>query len=146
MKGLNMRKLFVFAVLMMAALSAFGQANFNLQGTVLPSLSRSAATVSSADQVNNQWRGGQFIINVSTFVSGTYTPTIQGKDPVSGNYYTILTGPAIGSTSTTALQVYPGVSVTTTGASALLPRTWRISLAGASTPVMTFSVGFSLAQ
>jgi hypothetical protein len=136
-----MKTLFRLVLLCLLTLPAFAQ---NLQGTILPSLARSATTVTSADQINVQWKGGHFIVNVSAYTSGNYTPTIQGKDPISGNYYTVLAGPAINSTSTTVLLVYPGSAATATGANNFLPRTWRVSLAGASTPVMTFSVGMQL--
>ena len=119
----------------------------NIQGTLLPSASRTAATVNTADQTNPAWKCLTVTINTSAFVSGTYTPTIQGKDPVSGNYYTLLAGAAIAGTGLVVMQVCPGiVAAANVAASAMLPRTWRVTLAGAATPSMTFSVGVVLTQ
>ncbi len=108
---------------------------------VFPSAARTATTVVSADIVNSQYSQAQILINVSAFTSGTYTPTIQGKDPVSGNYYTLLTGIAISGTGETVLHIGAPVPLANAATGAFLPQTWRISLAGASTPSMTFSVG-----
>lgn len=114
----------------------------NLATQILPSASRTAATVDSADQTNAGWRGVHVIINVSAYVSGAYTPYVQAKDPVSGTYYDILVGSAITATGITVLKIYPGMATISNGASAdFLPRIWRVHLVGASTPSMTFSVG-----
>ena len=118
----------------------------NLSATILPSALRTAAQVSSADQINLRWTGATVIVNVTAFVSGTYTPKIQGKDPVSGTYYDILVGPAIGATGITILKIYPGISVVANGAASdFLPRVWRVQLNG-TTPSMTISIGANLQQ
>lgn len=115
-------------------------------GPLLPSAARTAVTVNSTDQSNTgAFKGAQIVVDVSARTSGTYTATIQGKDPVSGNYFPILVGPAFAGVGTTPLTVYPGITATTnSSASANLPKTWRVSIAGASTPIMTFSVGVIL--
>lgn len=137
-----MKRISVLLVSLGLAFSALAQ---NLSSTILPSLARTATTVVSPDQVNVQWTGATIVINVSARTSGTYTPTIQGKDPVSGNYFTLLVGSGISSTGTTALTVGKGVTAATNvSAGTPLPKTWRISLAGTATPSMTFSVGASL--
>lgn len=143
-----MKKLFasIIAALVIACapLTSHGQ---NLNAQILASTAQTAASVNSADQTNSSWKGAVIIVRVSAFTSGTYTVTIQGKDPVSGQYYNILTGTAIGSVSTNTLTVYPGIAVTANvSASAVLPRTWRVSLAGAASQNMTLSVGASLIQ
>jgi hypothetical protein len=135
------------ALTLLAALLFSGAAiaqlpqNPNVAISLLPSAARTAATVVTADQINPQWNRAHVIINVSAYTSGTYTATIQGKDPVSGVYYTVLTGPAISATGITVLKVGPGFApLPNAGAGDMLPQTWRVSLAGASTPSMTFSV------
>lgn len=116
--------------------------NKNLPVTLLTSSARTATTVSTADQTNDTWNRVQVIINVSSFTSGTYTPKVQGKDPVSGTYYDLLVGPAIGATGATVLKIGPGFAPIANGvAGDMLPRVWRVTLAGAATPSMTFSVG-----
>lgn len=119
----------------------------NLQSTILPSAARTAAQVNSADQNNLTWGGVTVIVNVTSFTAGTYTPKIQGKDPVSGNYYDILTGTAIGATGTFTLKVYPGITAAANASvSDMLPRVWRVQLNGATGQSMTFSVGANLQQ
>lgn len=119
----------------------------NLSAILLPSAARTATSVVSADITNTQWRGGHFIVNVSAYASGTYTPTIQGKDPASGTYYTILEGNAISATGTTVLKVYPGATPIAGGvASDIIPKTFRVSMAASSTATVTYSVGASLSQ
>jgi hypothetical protein len=142
-----MKKLLLSIILTAISLSAYAQQSGNISATLLPSAARTAASVNSADITNSSWKGAHVIITTSAFTSGTYTPTIQGKDPVTGNYYTILTGAAITGTGTVVLRVYPGITATANvSASDFLPRVWRVNLVGASTPSMTFSVGAFLEQ
>jgi hypothetical protein len=147
-----MKKLFSSLLLVIALLTAGGaaaQGNAgNIQGTLLPLLARTAATVNTSDQQNYLWRCVSVLINVTAFVAGTYTPTIQGKDPVSGNYYTILTGAAMASAiQQPTLRVCPGITpVANVAVSDILPRTWRVTFAGATGQSMTFSVGVFLNQ
>jgi hypothetical protein len=137
----------IVLLLLVAVSYAQAQTGSNLQGTLLSSAVRTATTVTSADQSNFQWKGGWLMFNVSSYVTGTYVPTLQGKDPVSGNYYTVATGSAINATGLTQLRVYPGIAVTATSANSLIPRTWRLSLAATATPVtMTISVGTFLSE
>lgn len=143
MKFIKLLALALFAV----CTAASAQQQGNLSATLLASGARTAATVNSADITNPSWRGGHIIITTSAFTSGTYTPTIQGKDPATGNYYTILAGAAISGAGTVVMRVYPGITaVTNLAASDFLPRVWRVTLVGASTPSMTFSVGAFLEQ
>jgi hypothetical protein len=132
----------VGVIFALASFSVRAQTNTgNLTATILPSAARTAATVNSTDFTNNTWRGAHVIINVSAFTSGTYTPRIQAKDPISGNYYDLLIGPAIAATGTTVLKIYPGIVASpNAAASDILPRTWRVQVNGAATPSMTFSV------
>jgi len=114
----------------------------NLGKTILPSAARTIYPAVSADQVNNAGNAIHCIFDTTVFTSGTVTLTIQGKDPASGKYYTLLTGTAVGSVVTQVYKVFPGAPVTANvSANDSLPTIWRISLAGASTPVSTNSVG-----
>lgn len=142
-----MKKL-LFAALFAICSLALAQTNTgNLAAQILPSAARTAATVNSGDQTNVQWLGGHIIVNISAYTSGTMTPSIQGKDPVSGNYYTILTGTALNSTGTTVLKVYPGITAAANASvSDILPKVWRVQILGASSPSATYSVGALLDQ
>jgi hypothetical protein len=113
----------------------------NTSVPVLRSEARTDTTVNSIDMGNFDYRGGQFVVNVTTATSGDYTPKIQGKDPISGTYYDVLVGPAISTTGTTILKVYPGINAIANGAASdILPSTWRVQLIGASSPNMALSV------
>ena len=136
-------KRLLFVVLTLVTFGAFAD---NWYSQVLPSATLTATTVNSVDIHNPSWKGADIIVNVSAYTLGTYTPHVQGKDPVSGNYYDILVGSAIGAAGVTTLHVYPGIAATANvAASAILPTTWRVQLVGA-TPNMTLSVGANLEQ
>lgn len=101
-------------------------------------------TINSADQTNTNGRGLQVVINITAITAGSVTVTIQGKDIVSGVYYTLLVSAALATTGTTILNVYPGLTAAAnTVANGTLPRTWRISSVVATGPV-TATVGASV--
>lgn len=142
--------------LLIACLLAFSAQAQNIEGSLLTSSARSA-TANSTDRDNPSWRGVKVVINMTAYSAGTWTPRIQGKDVLSGQYYDILVGPAVTSTpgSPIVMRVYPGITPSaadsdnpTFGAAAsdALPRTWRFQMTGASTPSGTFSAGFTLQQ
>lgn len=143
-----MKKLLALVVLATIAGLAYAQASVsNLPIQLIASGAYTQASVVSTDRSNPSWRGVQVTINISAYTSGTYTPHIEGKDPVSGAYYDILVGSALNGTGTTLLSVYPGITATgNVSASNVLPATWRVEMVGASTPSATFSVGGFLQQ
>jgi hypothetical protein len=116
----------------------------NVQTAALLTLAaQGAGTVNSADQTNVNGRGMALTIDIT--VQGgtpTTTVTIQGKDPVSGKYYTILVSTALAAVATTVLRVYPGITAAANlAASDILPRTWRVSVTiGGGTPAVTATI------
>lgn len=81
-----------------------------------------------------------------TAISGagaSLTATLQGKDPASGKYFTVLASAALTATGTTVLRVFPGATVAANLAvNDWLPRTWRVSWAIAgTTPSVTATIG-----
>jgi hypothetical protein len=86
------------------------------------------ATNNSVDQNRTVTGGaGHLIINM-TAVPGvqTVTPKLQGKDAM-GNYYDILTGPAIVATGQTVLKLGIGMlAAANSVANDALPDTWRV--------------------
>lgn len=118
------------------------------QDMVLAVLAAAATSDFTTDIVNARAKGLQLVIDI-TAITGT-TPTlvvtIQGKDPASGKYFTILASASLNATGTTVLTVYPGSATTANVSSAMpLPRTWRVSwtIAG-TTPAVTATIGASL--
>lgn len=136
----------LYALIALAAVSFDARAQ-NAGGILLPSLARTGASYVSADQVNNAANAIHVITDCTAFTSGTFTVTLQGKDPASGKYYTLLTGAAIAGTGTQVLKVGRGMPATANvSANDILPTIWRISVAGGATPIATFSVGFMTVQ
>jgi hypothetical protein len=116
--------------------------DINVESTVLASAARTA-TVSSSDLTNNYLRGGH-IIMTSITSSPSVVPTIEGKDPISGTYYTILTGIAITATGITILKVYPGAAAAVNAIAAdVLPKTWRVTMTHGDADSITYSVAFA---
>ena len=117
----------------------------NIDGTALVSAARTAS-VDSADLTNFNARGLQLVID-ATVIAATpsIVVTIQGKDALSGKYYTILAAAAITGVSTVVLRVYPGLTAAANlVASDVLPRTWRVSVVAGDADSITYSVGYSL--
>lgn len=95
----------------------------------------------SSDQTNLGARGIKLFIVTGSFGASesTMTVTIQGKDPVSGVYYTILTSASLvaskdpSSAAGNLLTVYPGMTaVANQVASDVLPKSWRVSYSAAN--------------
>lgn len=127
----------------------YDRARGNLDNITLFTLSSQAANGNSTDQTNFNGRGLKLVTNI-TGITGSGTPTltvtIQGKDPVSGQYYTILTGAGITATGTQVLTVYPGIAVAANvSASDILPRTWRVAFTiTGTTPGFSGSIACSV--
>ena len=108
--------------------------------TLLSSAARTTAQVSqdfSAEEVLSS----DFIFNV-TLDPGTasVTPSIEGKDPVSGAYYTILTGAAVAATGITVMRVGPTITAAANvAANAILPKEFRVSVEVADAESLTYS-------
>ena len=114
-------------------------------GTALASAARTAS-IDTADIANYSARGLHVVID-ATAVTATpsITVTIQGKDSLSGQYYTILAAAAITAVSTTVLRVYPGLTAAANlVANDVLPRNWRVSVAAADADSITYSVGYTM--
>lgn len=117
--------------------------NKNLE--ILTSKARTAS-VDSIDLNSNSFTGLHLIIDVTAVdATPSITPTIQGKDVVSGEYYTLLTGAAITTTGTTILKVFPGSAVASNvSANDFIPAVFRVSLAHADADSITYSVSANL--
>lgn len=113
----------------------------NGEVTLLASAARTATTTSD-DQTNLTGKAAQVVLNVSSITaSPSITLTIQGKDSISGNYYTIITGAAVVGTGTTTYTAGLGVaSVANVAIGTVLPKTWRVSIAHGDTDSITYSV------
>jgi hypothetical protein len=122
----------------------------NNQGTLLASAARTAS-INSPTQTNHNAKGIIVFLNV-TAVSGTggLVVRITGQDPANPSvFYTLNTVPAaVTATGGKAYVLYPGV--TTVGGdvtqvnSAVLPRTFQVSVIHVDSSSYTYSVGYQL--
>jgi hypothetical protein len=119
------------------------RSNSDANAAVLTLTAQGTGTVNSGDQTNTNGRGVIAGINTTVDAAGAYTLAIQGKDVVSGQYYTIpgaITG-TLATTGFTTLAVYPGVVAAANAAvSWPLPRTWRVQAVVTTGPI-TATVG-----
>jgi hypothetical protein len=116
----------------------------NCSGTIFASAARTA-TVNGDDILNDDARGVVVVIDCTAIAaSPSVVFTIQGKDEVSGKYYTILASAAITGTGTTVLRVYPGLTASANvTVSDVLPHTWRVIATHGDADSITYTVGFS---
>ena len=116
----------------------------NVDITGLASAARTATT-NSGDLINYDGRGLFVVVDVTNAGTGSITLTIQGKDAVSGQYYTLLVGAAITTVSTNVYRVYPGLTASANSvASDILPRTYRLLVTHNNANSITYSVGASV--
>lgn len=108
--------------------------------TLLASAARTTLQA-SADFSAEEVLCSDFIFNV-TVDPGTasITPSIQGKDPLTGAYYTILTGAAVSAVGITVMRVGKDIiAAANVAANAMLPLEYRVSVAVADAESMTYS-------
>lgn len=93
------------------------------------SVMNATAGANGEDLPNPCFRGVKVVVDITslTGTAPTLTVTIQGKDEVSGKYYTLLASAALSAAGTTVLTVFPGLTaVANSKADDVLPSTWRI--------------------
>jgi hypothetical protein len=122
-----------------------GQVNTN-KGTALASLARTA-TNSTTDFANYGHQGLIVIFDVTAVhASGSDIKCkIEGKDTVSGKYYTILESASVTTVSTNIYRVNPQL---TAGANLIakdmMPTDFRFTMTHANANATTYSVGYML--
>ena len=110
--------------------------------TLLASAARTASADGS-DQTNTVGRGLVVVIDcTAATASPSVVFTVQGKDSLSGKYYTLLASAAITGISTTVLRIYPGLTAAgNLVASDVAPRVYRVITTAADADSLTCSVG-----
>lgn len=100
-------------------------------------------TQTSPDFQNISCRGVKVVLDMTAFGTGSVTLTIQGKDPASAKYYTLLASAAVVSNATFVYTVYPGLTAAANvTASDVLPAVWRILCTANNANPTTYTVGF----
>lgn len=105
-----------------------------------------ATTTQTGPDIENNLgaRGVVVVVDTTVIGTGSITLTIQGKDRVSGKYYTLLASAAIVTNVTTAYAVFPGATVTANvSANMGLPDVWRLLVTANNANAATYTVGFS---
>lgn len=114
------------------------------QDVTLLTASAATTTQQSSDQVNVNARGVKVVLDVTAAGTGSVSLTIQGKDPASGKYYTLLAGAAVTTVSTNVYTVFPGAtSAANVAANDLLPHTWRVQVTANNANPTSYTVGAS---
>lgn len=117
----------------------------NLDNIVVLASAARTTTQTQADQTNYNHRGIIAVLDMTLVGTGSVTLEIDGKDPVSGKYYAILTGVAVTTNSTNIYRVYPGLTaVANATVNDVLPRTWRVKVTANNANSATYSVGAML--
>lgn len=139
-----MKKLLLAVLLLAAAFAAEAQ-NTVRNGTIFASAARTA-TVNGQDMSNDAYKCVVVVLDITAAPGGdTVTLTVQGKDVLSGKYYTLLAGSAESSTGTKTYSVCPGITVTANvSAAQILPQTWRAIVTHSAGGSFTYSVGYSI--
>ena len=113
-------------------------------GVGLPSASRTATTT-SADITNFNGTGILIYFDVTGVATSDIKCRIEGKDPASGKYYTILESASVTTVSTNVYRVNPDLTAAAnTIAKDMIPRTFRFLMTHANANATTYSVGYSL--
>ncbi len=119
--------------------------------SVYPSASRltsvNSAALGAVDLNSGPYTGAIVNINITAYTGATNVVfTVEGKDPESGTYFTLLASAALTATGHTVLRIDPrSVAAANLTASSALPRTFRVitTVTGTAT-VLTFSVALTL--
>lgn len=135
--------------------TSFDRVRNNTEATILSSAARTATT-NGADQTNYNGQGVMLTINVTAEAAAeTLSLKIQGKDPVSGNYYDITDFGVVYNATTDAPTITrtfvarPGalgadfIGITgngTSGKAVTLPRTWRPVVTHSASGSFTYSL------
>lgn len=118
-----------------------GQNADQKNGVILPSAARAAATYTTDEYFAPDVNGLRLYIDITNANGGTVTVTVQGKDPVTGNWVAIGTSAALNSNATTIFTIAPGVTETANvDIGDPLPVSWRLSVV-VGTAIVTFSIG-----
>ena len=118
--------------------------NYMAQEAAIFKSAARTATHNGLDIAKNPIYDGLIVIIDATVdpAAASVVFTIQGKDPASGKYYTILASAAIAAVGTTILRVDKNLTAAAnTIAKDVMPATFRIIATHADTDSITYSVG-----
>lgn len=102
----------------------------------LITLTGATASQTGQDTDCSTAKGAVITVDITAIAAGSLTVIVEGKDEVSGKYYTILTSAALASVATTVLRIYPGlVAAANVTVNDVLPTKFRVRCTVATGPV-----------
>lgn len=122
----------------------FSQTAINSNTNALITAVNATTTQYSADQTNEYYRGCILVCAVTAVAAGTIAVSIQGKDLISGQYYTLFTGAAVATAVTTVYQVYPASTVSSASYNGPLPTIWRVMVTAVNANPITYTCAAAL--
>lgn len=117
----------------------------NVEVTALASAA-TTTTRTSSDIITYNARGTTVILAMTSVGTGSVTITINGKDSLSGNYYTMLTGSAVVTNSTNVYRIFPGATAAANSvANDQIPRIIQVVVTSNNANSTTYSVNCQFA-
>lgn len=111
--------------------------------SILASASRTT-TQTSADIATTAWRGLHAILDMTVVGTGSVTLTINGKDPISGKYYLLLSGAAVVTNVTNVYKIFPAATpAANVAANDELPAIIQLVVTANNANAATYSLGMS---
>jgi hypothetical protein len=105
-------------------------------------LAAQTTTYTSPDFVNRGSRGVVVTLVTAVIGTGNITLSVQGKDRISGTYYTLLTGAAVSTNTTNRYTVSPSIPVVANvSVRDVLPEIWRLQVVANNANPASYSVG-----
>jgi hypothetical protein len=85
-------------------------------------------TATTGDLTNLCNKGIHVLLRISAIATATCVLKVEGKDPASGEYYTLLESAALNSTGVKELLIFPGATATANvSANVFLPPIFKIT-------------------
>lgn len=114
------------------------------KGIALASLARTA-TNSTSDFTNYGHESMIVVFDITAVSTSDIKCKIEGKDPASGKYYTILESASVTTTSTNVYRISPQLTAAAnTIAKDITPTNFRFTMTHANANSTTYSVGYML--
>lgn len=114
------------------------------EGTALASAARTTTqTLPDIDTTGCKFLN--VVLDMTAAGTGSVTLSINGKDPASGKYYTILNGAAVTTNTTNRYRVGPTVTASANSiAQDYLPKTIQLVVTANNANSATYSLGYSI--
>lgn len=111
--------------------------------TAYASAARTTTPTVQSDQSGRGIKGLIVVIDTTAVPSSAPSTvfTVEGKDPVSGKYFTLLASAAVTGVGTVVLQVFPGATASANLiANSQIPTVWRVKAVHGNANSVTYVV------